>query len=186
MNLKVPDDVAVIGVDNDKLICDLTEPPLSSVALDVEKAGYHTAELLDKLMAGKKIEDQKIIVEPTHVVSRQSTDILSIDDIAVSEALHFIRKNSHRAIQVGDVVAAVLVSRRSLEQRFRNKIGRSIFKEIRRARIERITNMLVETNLPIAKIAIDMGFSGVDHIARYFYSEKGTSPQAYRKSHRAF
>jgi len=185
-NMKVPDDVAVIGVDNDELICDLTEPPLTSVALDVEKAGYHTAELLDKLMAGKKIEDQKITVEPTHVISRQSTDILAIDDMAVSEAVRFIRKNSNRPIQVGDVVAAVLVSRRSLEQRFLNKIGRSIFREIRRARVERITNMLVETNLSIAQIAIDLGFSGIDHIARYFYSEKGTSPQAYRKSHRSF
>ena len=186
VDLKVPEDVAVIGVDNDELICDLTEPPLTSVALDVEKAGYKAAELLDKLMAGKKIENQKITVEPTHVVSRQSTDILAIDDIAVSEAVRFIRKNSNRPIQVGDIIAAVLVSRRSLEQRFRNIIGRSIFREIRRARVERISNMLVETNLPIAQIALDLGFSGIDHIARYFYAEKGTSPQAYRKNHRSF
>ncbi len=186
VDLKVPEDVAVIGVDNDELICDLTEPPLTSVALDVEKAGYKAAELLDKLMAGKKVENQKITVEPTHVVGRQSTDILAIDDIAVSEAVRFIRNNSNRPIQVGDIIAAVLVSRRSLEQRFRNIIGRSIFREIRRARVERISNMLVETNLPIAQIALDLGFSGIDHIARYFYAEKGTSPQAYRKSHRNF
>jgi LacI family transcriptional regulator len=181
--LKVPDEVAVIGVDNDELVCDLTEPPLSSLALNVEKGGYEAAELLDHLMSGKKITTDSIIVEPTQVVGRQSTDVLAIEDRLVSEALQFIRNNAKRTIQVADVVAVARVSRRSLEQRFRKILGRSINHEIRRVRVEQVARILIETNKSIGQIALDLGYPGVDHIARYFRAEKGISPAAYRKLH---
>jgi len=183
--LKVPDDVAIVGVDNDELVCDLADPPLSSIALNVEKGGYQAAELLDKLMKGEKVESSSITVEPTHVVVRQSTDILAIEDPAVSKAVRFIRENSGKPIQVSEVVLYVAVSRRCLEQRFKIILGRSINKEIKRVRTERISRMLVETDENIGHIALDLGFPGIDHISRYFRAEKGISPQKFRLSFRS-
>jgi LacI family transcriptional regulator len=181
--LHVPEQVAIIGVDNDELVCELSTPPLSSIALNTERAGYEAAELLDKLMAGKKMTKQTIVVQATHVVARQSTDILAIEDQDVVKALRFIRQHSNEMIQVSDVVDATSVSRRALEQRFRRVLGRSVLAEIRRVRTDLVTQMLVETNLSISKIALTLGYTGVENIARYFQHEKGMSLQAYRKKH---
>ena len=179
--LHVPEEVAIIGVDNDDLVCNLSHPPLSSVALNFERSGYEAAELLHKLMAGKKLADKKIVVHPTHVVTRQSTDILAMEDPDVVEAVRFIRQHSKEPIQVSDVVAAAMVSRRVLYQRFREVLGCSPKEEIRRARVEQIVRMLIETNLPISKIALTLGYANVAHIARYFRQEKGMNLQTYRK-----
>lgn len=179
--LHAPEEVAIIGVDNDDLVCNLSHPPLSSVALNFERSGYEAAELLHKLMAGKKVANKKIVVHPTHVVTRQSTDILAIEDREVAEAVRFIRQHSKEPIQVRDVVETVAVSRRVLYQRFHKVLGRSPNEEIRRARVEQIVRMLIETNLPISKIALTLGYSNVAHIARYFRQEKGMNLQSYRK-----
>jgi LacI family transcriptional regulator len=179
--LHVPEEVAIIGVDNDDLVCNLSHPPLSSIALNFERSGYEAAELLDKLMTGEKMADQRIVVRPTHIVTRQSTDILAIEDREVAKAVRFIRQHSKEPIQVSDVVDAVLVSRRSLYHQFRRVLGRSPNEEIRRTRVEQIVRMLVETNLPVSKIAFALGYSSVAHIARYFRQEKGMNLQSYRK-----
>lgn len=179
----VPEDVAIIGVDNDRLVCNLSSPPLSSVALAAERAGYEAAELLDKLMSGTSMAKQKIIIQPTHVVARQSTDILAIEDSEVAKAVGFIRENARETIQVQDVVDAVALSRRGLEKRFRRILGRSVLAEIRRVRVGHVARMLVETNLPVSQIALALDFDGVDHIARYFRREKGLSPLKYRKKY---
>lgn len=179
----VPEEVAVIGVDNDELVCDLADPPISSVALDTEMAGYRAAELLDRMMRGGDRTACDIMVHPTHIVTRQSTDILAIDDADVAGAIRFIRQNARRAIRVGDVAEAAALSRRVLEKRFRNLLNRSVHEEIRRVRVDQIATMLVETDLPIAEIAYRLGFPGVEHIARYFRKERNISPQDYRKSH---
>ena len=182
--LHVPEEVAIIGVDNDELVCDLADPPLSSVALDTEMAGYHAAELLDQMMRGQKTQiAQDIVVNPTHIVTRRSSDILAIDDPDVARGIRFIRKNARRGIRVNDVAEAAALSRRVLEKRFRNLLNRSVHEEIRRVRIDQIVTMLVETDLPIAEIAYRLGFPGVEHIARYFRKEQHMSPQDYRKTH---
>jgi LacI family transcriptional regulator len=179
--LHVPAEVAVIGVDNDDLICGLSEPPISSIALNVEKAGYRAAELLDRLMAGKeKMAGQTIIVEPLDVVTRQSTDVLAIEDPEVAAAVHFIHQNCREPLQVDNVVDATTMSRRALERRFRKIVGRSIHDEIRRVRIAQVTRMLLETNLSVSQIASALNFPGHEHIGRYFRREKGVSPLAYR------
>jgi LacI family transcriptional regulator len=179
--LNVPDEAAIVGVDNDQLICDLCAPPLSSIVLNVEKAGYDAAALLDKMMAGERATVCDIHVRPTHVAIRQSTDILAVDDASVSAAIRFIRQHSKTVIQVKDVVNAVALSRRVLEKRFRAILGHSIHDEIRRARVEQIIQMLAETGMSISEIAQALGFSDVAHISRYFRREKGMSPLAYRK-----
>lgn len=180
-SLEVPSDVAIIGVDNDELICKLSNPPLSSVALAAERAGYEAAELLDKLMAGERIENPAVITRPTHVETRQSTDILAMENVIVARAVQFIRQHANESIQVADVVEAVPVSRRSLQLQFRRVLGHSILEEIRRTRIEQIAEMLTKTSLPISKLALALGFTGIDHVARFFRKEKGMSPLAYRR-----
>ena len=179
--LHVPEEVAIIGVDNDEMICNLTDPPLTSIVQNAERAGYEAAELLDKMMSGKKVGRQTIKVEATHVVTRPSTDILTIKDSDVVEALCFIRQHSKKPIRVSEVVERVAMSRRSLEERFRKYRSRSIQEEIRRVRINRVIQMLVETNLPVSRIAMELNYPSIEHISRYFRKEKGTSPQAYRR-----
>jgi len=182
MGLRVPDDVAVIGTDNDEFVNGLAWPPLSSIALGTEKAGYQAAELLDKLMSGKeKSSEQQIFVEPTHIVTRQSTDIIAISDIETSKAIQYIREHSREAIQVADVAESVALSRRALEKRFNKYLGRSIHHEIKRVRIEEIKRMLMDTALPVSRIAIMLGFPDANKISRYFREEMGLTPLAYRK-----
>jgi LacI family transcriptional regulator len=179
--LSVPDEVSIIAVDNDELVCGLTDPPLSSVNLNFERAGYESAELLDKLMAGEKMSGQSIPIPATHIVTRVSTDILAIDDRDVANALRFIREHAKEPVQVPDVAAVTAMSRRSLERRFRKVVGRSTHYQIRRVRIEQVVQMLLETNLTVSQIALNLGYPGIDHIAREFRREKGISPLAYRK-----
>jgi LacI family transcriptional regulator len=183
IGLHVPEEVAIIGVDNDEVFCNLSNPPLSSVVLNREKAGYETAELLDRLMAGEKMAGQIITVRPTHIVTRQSTDTLAIEDREVAKAMRFIREHSRKSVQVCDVVNVVTISRRSLERRFRQYLGRSVHQEIKRVHIEQIALILVETNLSVSKIALALGYPDIDNIGRYFSREKGMTPLAYRKKY---
>ncbi len=179
--LLVPDEVAVIGVDNDELICDLTDPPMSSIALNTEKAGYEAAELLDRLIAGEKTADRDILVRATHIATRQSTDILAVKDRTVAEAIRFIRQHAKEAIQVGDVVDHVAMSRRNLEQRFRKVVDRSMHNEIKRVRTQQIIRMLCETDLSVSEIALSLGHPSDKHIARYFKQQTGMSLKEYRR-----
>lgn len=181
--LSVPDEIAIIGVDNDQLICDLCNPPLSSIVLNVEKAGYEAAALLDKMMAGEKITNSEIHIQPTHVAVRQSTDTLAIDDSNVVAAIRFIRRHSKKVIQVNDVVNVVTLSRRVLEKRFHSILGHTIHDEIRRVRVEQMIQMMAETEMSISEIARIFGFPEVAHISRYFSKEKGMSPLVYRKKY---
>ena len=178
---KVPDQVAVVGVDNDKMPCSLATPPLSSVAWNSEKAGYDAAELLDKLMKNEKVADLKVIVRPTHVEVRESSDITAIEDPLVANALRFIRLNIKKLIQVTDVADALAVSRRSLEQRFRKSLGRSILDEIVDVRIEQVARMLLETNMSVWQIALSLGYPNTKNISRYFRRKMGMTPMQYRR-----
>jgi LacI family transcriptional regulator len=185
-NLDVPSEVAIIGVDNDDQVCDISNPPLSSVALDVEQAGFRASELLDKMMAGEKMESQTVIVHPSRVVTRQSTNIVAVEDKSVSQALNFIQQNAKRLIQVDDVIKAISVSRRCLHDKFMKTLRRSVYDEIKRVRIDLISQMLLETDLSISDIALNLGYDNTNHISRYFKQKIGISPLEYRKlrSHR--
>ena len=130
MGLNVPDDVAVAGVDNDELLCDLSDPTLSSVALKTEEAGYNAAALLHGLMSGRLRKPQRILVEPSHVVARRSTDVHATEDRELAKAMRFIQDNIVRPIGGVDVVEHVGCSRRTLELRFRRILGRSVNLEI--------------------------------------------------------
>jgi LacI family transcriptional regulator len=178
--LKIPDEVAIIGVDNDHLICNLSNPPLSSVALKYERAGYEIAKLLDRLMSGEEMKGQQVIIEPTHIVTRQSTNTLYLDDPYVLQAVRYIHQNSSRLLQVDDVVMNSKLSRRALQQKFNKILGHSIIYEIQQRHADQIAKMLIETNLSISQIALSMGHNGVEHISRYFRLAKKCSPTEYR------
>jgi LacI family transcriptional regulator len=182
--LRVPDDVGIIGADNDELVCDLSHPPLSSVAINFERAGFESARALHELLSNPdRSRTQNIVVEATHVVPRQSTDILFIDDIAVARAVRFIRQNARKQIAVADVATAAALSRRVLERRFKGVVGRSVLAEMRRVRVAEISRMLVATSHSITEIAAATGFPGVEHFSRYFRQERNMTPVAYRKTH---
>jgi len=179
--MHVPEEVAIIGTDNDELLCELSNPTLSSVTFNLERAGYEAAKLLDELMDGEPMKGQKIIVQPTSVITRQSTDILAMDDVEVAAAVRYIREHAQTMIQVRDVVDATALSRRSLEQRFRKVLDRSILDEIKRVHIEQVTRMLIETNYSVKKIALILGHQGTENISRYFKQFTGLNPSEYRQ-----
>lgn len=184
--LTVPDDVALVGVDNDDLLCGLARPPLSSVALPAERIGFEAAALLDRLMTRPRARPPAPLeLPPTGVVTRPSTDVLALDDPELVAAIRFIREGAHRPLQVADVLAAVPTSRRSLERRFRAAIGRGIGEEIRRAHLERARTLLAETDLPMAQVAVLAGFSESKHLSVAFRQATGTTPTAYRRQSRA-
>ncbi len=179
--IEVPYEVAIIGADNDSHVCDISNPPLSSIALDVEKAGFEACELLDKLMAGKKLKPRMIVIHPTRIVTRRSTDIIAIEDAIISEALQFIHNNANRPIQVSDITKALNVSRNALNYKFMKILRRSVYNEIKRVRIELIRQMLLETDLSVSHIALKLGYYNANHIARYFKQKTGISPLEYRR-----
>ena len=183
-SIGVPDDVAILGIDNDDMVCLPIDPTLSSIVLDFEKAGFEAAGLLDKLMRGReKPANQCIAIKPTHIKVRRSTDTFAVDDPVVKSALQYIRDHSHEVICVPDVVEIACVSRRALEYHFKKVLGRSINKVIRTQRVIKITDMLIETNLPISQIAYKLGFSSIEHISRFFGKEKGISPSGFRNKY---
>lgn len=180
--LHVPEEIAIVGVDNDELICEISSPPLSSIAFNAELAGYHGAELLDKLMLGQKVARETIVIQPTKVETRQSTDVLAIEDQHVVLALRFMRQNAKERIHVGDVAIAAALSRRVLEKKFRKLLGRSINDEIRRVRVNQACIMLAETSIPIEQIAFKLNFTDSRDLFRNFKREMDMTPSEYRKS----
>jgi LacI family transcriptional regulator len=178
--VQVPDEVAIVGIDNDDVFCELSSPPLSSVALNTERGGFETARLLDGLMSGTVRKPQQILVEPLWVVTRQSTDVLGIDDRDVAVALRFIRQHGDRAFGVKDVLAHVPISRRSLEIRFRRAVGRSIQQEIQRVHLDRAKRLLAETDLATDRIADQSGFSTASYMGQVFQKWLDLTPTQYR------
>jgi LacI family transcriptional regulator len=184
VDITVPADMAVIGADNDELVCDLSDPPLSSIALSTHKAGYTAAEILDEMMAGQRPHVGRIVVPPTHVVTRQSTNVLAIADQEVAKAVSFILTHANKPIQLSNVVEAAAVSRRTLQKRFHKLLHTSVHKYISQARVERVTQMLLKGNAPVYRIAQILGYSNVTSLSRAFCKEKGMSPLAFRKRYR--
>ncbi len=184
LNLDIPFEVSILGCSNDELLCETTTPTLSSIAMNINRAGYEAAKSLAAMMDGTYKNPAHIIIEPTHVVSRISTEYLAVEDAETVTAMRYIRYNTYRDLQVSDIVMQTTVSRSVLETKFRQFIGRTINEEIRRVRIEQIGQMLVETELSITEIAYATGFKNVEHIARYFRKEKDMSPRDYRKKYK--
>jgi LacI family transcriptional regulator len=184
IGLNVPDDIAVLGVDDDELFNTLVTPSLSSIALPLEEIGYNAAALLDKIMDGRKPASPSILLPPVRVVPRESTDVLSINDTDVVQALRFVRTNATQLLQVDDVLDHVTLSRRSLERKFRRLVGHSISDEIRRAHVERAKQLLITTDLAMPEIATGSGFTNATRLGIVFQKEVGEPPTAFRRRSR--
>jgi LacI family transcriptional regulator len=178
--LAVPEEVAVIGVDNDRLICELCTPPLSSVVPDVHRTGYRAAALLDRLLAGGAADGSAHLIAPLGVCARRSTDVVAVEDRILSAALRFIRERACEGINVGDVLAAVPQSRRALDRRFQEALGRTPHEEIVRVKLERAKTLLAETDLAQAAIARRAGFSSEEYLSVAFKRAVGLSPGEFR------
>jgi LacI family transcriptional regulator len=183
--IRIPEEVAVMGVDNDEMLCELSDPPLSSIGLDIEKGGYDTAKLMDHMIRHGHDDHYDIYVKPTQIITRQSTDIYATNDDHIASTLKFIHKNIEKNLQVDEVVKQVPLSRRTLEKRFLQITGYPIYKYIFNLRIEKFTQKLLETDQTIFEIAIDMGLNDSKNIARQFKQVKGCNPIEYRKQYLA-
>jgi LacI family transcriptional regulator len=184
LELRVPGDVAVIGVDNDELFCQLSSPPLSSVEHGAKELGYRAAALLDQMMAGRSPVHKRYVIPPVGVVTRQSTTVLAVDEPKVREAMTFIVDAACRGIRVRDVTELVGLSRSALEKRFKSTLGYTIPKAIRGVQLERAKLLLTETNLPLKQVAANTGFRTIQHLTTVFADAFGQPPGKYRKSGR--
>lgn len=181
-SLRVPDEVAILAVDNDDLICELAQPQLSSVLIPWKRIGFQAAATLDKLFGSRQRgKTQRLVVGPESVIERQSTDTLAVDDPDVAAAMRFIRTHAHEPINVEDLLRHLPVARRSLEKRFREVIGRSPLEEIRKAHTERAKYLLAETDLSMPEIADKSGFSSAAWFSKAFHDMTGETPTQYRQ-----
>lgn len=184
LGIAVPAEVAIVGVDNEEVLCELANPALSSVPCDTERMGYEAAKLLDRLMErGGQAEASHVAVPPLPIVVRGSSDRFATDDEAVLAALRLIHHSDHLHVRVPQVVAASGLSRRALELRFRRELNRSILDEIRRVRLDRACRLLETTDLPIAKVALRCGFSTPQRFHSVFRQQMGMLPSEHRKRH---
>lgn len=178
--VKIPSDLSVIGVDNDEIICNLSDPTLSSISVDIERGGFETAQLAVKMIQDPLFPGYDITLHPIRLVHRVSTSAYATDDKDVLMALRFIRQNLGKKLSVGDVLAQVPLSRRLLEVRFKKVIGYSIYQYISQQRIGRFSELLLETNDSIQEIAYKMGEDDVKCICRRFKELKGCTPSEWR------
>lgn len=178
----VPEEVAVVGVDNDEILCQLCDPPLSSVRPNAELVGLKAAEMLSKLMEGEQPEESALLLNPLGVEVRQSTDIVAIEDREIAAALAFIRENACNGISVQDILKNVPVSRSTLERQLRKFLNRSPQQEIRRVQITRAKEMLISTDLSLDRIAHVCGFEHPEYMHVVFKREVEMTPGEYRKS----
>ncbi|NQZ59138.1 MAG: DNA-binding transcriptional regulator [Lentisphaeraceae bacterium] len=179
--IKVPTEIAVIGVDNDEMMCDLAQPPLSSVIQGTDQLGYVAANLLDKLMHGESIHGHHVI-EPSGVITRMSTDVLAIEDKLIAEALHYIKNEACNGIQVESVSTILAVSRSTLEKRFKKVLGRSVHAEISKAQLNKAKSLLLDTDLSLAQVALACAYSSEQYLSAKIKSATNKTPLQFRKN----
>jgi len=177
----IPEQVAVIAVDNDVELCELADPPLTSIATNPERVGYEAAGLLDSLMSGEEVPAKRSLVDPLKVVARQSTDISAIADQDIAMAVNFIRRHACDGINVETVLKEVSISRRVLEHRFGKIFGRTPKAMIREEQIKMAKQLLVESDLSIEQICYRVGFHQPAYLCSVFKSEIGLTPSQFRR-----
>ena len=181
VNVLVPEEVAVIGVDNDEILCSLSSPPLTSVDINTVQVGFEAAALLDRLMAGRRPPAEPFLLPPRGVVPRESTDVLATDDRELAAAIRFIRDHACDGLRVKELVRKTGLSRRALERRMEKLLGRSPKEEITRVQIERAKRLLTETDLSAATVAEKCGYSQPKYFSQVFHGKVGLPPGAYRR-----
>lgn len=176
---RVPDDVSLLGVDNDEMLCELTSPPLSSIEHDARRIGLQAAVMLDHMMNGGD-PPATVLVPPVGIVSRQSSDAFAIDDPDVSAAIEFLRAHVRQAVRVDDVARAAGLSLSTLKSRFKHAVGRPVHAELQRLRIDEARRLLATTGYPVKKVASLVGFTDISHFTTAFRRHTGVPPGRYR------
>jgi LacI family transcriptional regulator len=182
--IRIPEEIALLGVDDDDLFCGLAHPALSSIKTPLERIGYEAASLLDRLMAGGSPPETPLRLPPVRAVTRRSTDILAIEDEDLVAAIRYIHENAQHPIGVQDVLREVPMSRRALERKCRAALGRSPLEELLRIRLQRVQGLLSESDLPMWAIAEQCGFASGKQLSTTFHQQLGITPSAYRRQHR--
>jgi LacI family transcriptional regulator len=181
IGLASPEEIAVIGADNDEVLCNLSDPPLSSVVPNTGRIGYEAAGLLAQMMAGRKAPSPRVFVEPSGIITRRSSEVLAMEDRQIAAAARFIREHACSGIDVSNVLRAVPMSRSTLDRRFLKILGRSPKDEILRVRLNRIKELLAETDLPLSIIAEKVGLEHLEHLSRIFKNRTGITPSEFRE-----
>ena len=180
--LTVPEEVAVVGVDNDAIFCELSDPPLTSVALDTERIGYEAAALLERMMHGGKPPDQPVLVPPREIVTRRSSDVLAMSDRQLAAGARFMREHVFDVITTHQMARAAGMSRRVFERRFLAQVGRSPKAEVLRLRLERVKDLLTGTDWNLAEIADRTGFKYGEYLHTVFTQKFGMTPGVFRRN----
>ncbi|MCC5828348.1 MAG: DNA-binding transcriptional regulator [Phycisphaeraceae bacterium] len=179
--IAVPEEAAVLGVDNDEFVCEMAEPSLSSIKVASQAIGFRGAEVLDDLFEGRPAPETPIRIPPIGVISRRSTDMVAVDDVLVAQALRFIRGQPPRDLSLDRIFGAVPASRRVLERRFRAVLNRTVWQEVHRYRLSHAQRLLAETRFDLERIAEMSGFANAKQLGAAFRNELKTSPTAYRR-----
>lgn len=183
-NINVPDDIAILGVDNDDLLCNISDPPLSSIVLDVENGGYNAGKLLHQLITKEITEPFNIVVNPLIIEHRKSTEKYAVSDKNIRTILNYIEKNYANHLSVEELVKQVPLSRRVLEKKFKEETGESLYQYIQNYRIDQFTRLLITTDYSLFEAALQSGFENYKNVSRVFRKYKSLSPAEYRKRYK--
>ena len=183
-NINVPDDIAILGVDNDDLLCNISDPPLSSIVLDVENGGYNAGKLLHQLITKEITEPFNIVVNPLIIERRKSTEKYAVSDKNIRTILNYIEKNYANHLSVEELVKQVPLSRRVLEKKFKEETGESLYQYIQNYRIDQFTRLLITTDYSLFEAALQSGFENYKNVSRVFRKYKSLSPAEYRKRYK--
>jgi LacI family transcriptional regulator, galactose operon repressor len=183
LGIDVPEQVAILGVDDFPLLCNGCVPPLSAINQGTFQIGYQAAGILEKWLDGEKPTREETTVPPAGLTERQSTNSFAVDDPYVRRALLYIRSHATEEMRIADILRHVPVSRRHLEITFKEKLGRTIYREITNVRIELVKQLLRSTSMPLADIAVRTGFDYPTKMSHAFRRVVGCSPSAYRRTH---
>ena len=181
LGIEIPYQVAILGVDNDKILCNMSNPPLTSIDVDIERGGYEVAAMVTQMQHDPSYQGNDIVLQPLHIVTRESSNLITTKDVQVHKALTLIHSHLDRKIQVTDVLAEVPMSRRLLEQRFLKATGKSVYQYISDQRINYFARLLLDTDEPIGNLAARMDEPDPKSLSRRFKELKGCTPSEYRK-----
>ena len=184
LDIRIPEQISVVGVDDDEQLCNLTYPTLSSVITPGEDLGFEAAHLLDRMMSGEAPPAEPILLPPLGVTIRASSDIIAYEDPRFAMALRFIHANFHRQINVTDVLRHAPMARRTLADKMRAAVGRTPLQEIQRLRLDRAKELIEETGLPMREIAMRAGYGGHNRMLAAFHKYLRLSPDEYRRAAR--
>ncbi|MFI4874157.1 MAG: XylR family transcriptional regulator [Blastopirellula sp. JB062] len=184
LSLRVPDEVAVLGIDNDEIFCRVSSPPLSSVDVNTNAVGYKAAEMLHRIIQGRQIP-ARTLLPPRGVVTRQSSDVVAVENREAAAAIRYIRENACQPVQAAQVARALSISRSTLDRLLLAAIQLSATEAIMQVRLSHVKSDLTSTDLPLTAIATRAGFASVHHLANLFRKRVGVTPGLYRKQMRA-